>query len=438
MQLGQLCTKSHSRDCIGGPDLPGTHARDILTRTLLQINCKGMRNRADNLLRRSTEERSKTSLRELSLLFLKLGTIGFGGPAAHIAMMEDEVVRRRRWLTHDEFLDLLGATNLIPGPNSTEMAIHIGHRRAGWKGLVVAGISFILPAVLIVMAFAWAYVRYGSIPEVKGVLYGVKPVIIAIVLQALWSLGRAAIKTKLLAVIATAAVILTFLGLHELLVLLGGGLLVVAVRSILRTIKGQQSLLSPISASPLIAFLQSTTTSAATASFSLGLLFLFFLKVGAVLYGSGYVLLAFIRADLVERWHWLTETQLLDAIAVGQVTPGPVFTTATFVGYVLGGTKGAAVATVGIFLPAFIFVAASGPLVPRIRRSPIAGAFLDGVNAAALALMVFVTYQLGRAAIMDFTTIALAVISGAILFSFRLNSAWLVLGGGIAGWFLYR
>jgi chromate transporter len=397
-----------------------------------------MRNRADNLLRRSTEERSKTSLRELSLLFLKLGTIGFGGPAAHIAMMEDEVVRRRRWLTHDEFLDLLGATNLIPGPNSTEMAIHIGHRRAGWKGLVVAGISFILPAVLIVMAFAWAYVRYGSIPEVKGVLYGVKPVIIAIVLQALWSLGRAAIKTKLLAVIATAAVILTFLGLHELLVLLGGGLLVVAVRSILRTIKGQQSLLSPISASPLIAFLQSTTTSAATASFSLGLLFLFFLKVGAVLYGSGYVLLAFIRADLVERWHWLTETQLLDAIAVGQVTPGPVFTTATFVGYVLGGTKGAAVATVGIFLPAFIFVAASGPLVPRIRRSPIAGAFLDGVNAAALALMVFVTYQLGRAAIMDFTTIALAVISGAILFSFRLNSAWLVLGGGIAGWFLYR
>jgi chromate transporter len=188
----------------------------------------------------------------------------------------------------------------------------------------------------------------------------------------------------------------------------------------------------------VIAFLQSATTSAATASFSLGLLFLFFLKVGAVLYGSGYVLLAFIRADLVERWHWLTETQLLDAIAVGQVTPGPVFTTATFVGYVLGGTKGAAVATVGIFLPAFIFVAASGPLVPRIRRSPIAGAFLDGVNAAALALMVFVTYQLGRAAIMDFTTIALAVISGAILFSFRLNSAWLVLGGGIAGWFLYR
>jgi len=352
-------------------------------------------------------------------------------------MMEDEVVRRRRWMTHDEFLDLLGATNLIPGPNSTEMAIHIGHRRAGWKGLVVAGASFILPAVLIVMAFAWAYVRYGSIPQVKGVLYGIKPVIIAIVLQALWSLGRAAMKTKFMAVIGIAGVILTFLGLHELLVLLGGGSIVVAVRLIRRTIKGQQNLRSLISASPLIVLLQTGTTSAATVSFSLALLFLFFLKVGAVLYGSGYVLLAFIRADLVERWHWLTESQLLDAIAVGQVTPGPVFTTATFIGYTLGGTKGAIVATVGIFLPAFVFVAASGPLVPRLRRSPTAGAFLDGVNAAALALMVVVTYQLGRAAIIDFTTIALAVISGAILFHFRLNSAWLVLGGGITGWLLY-
>jgi chromate transporter len=397
-----------------------------------------MKNRADEQPSHSTgEKRNNTPLRELAALFLKLGTIAFGGPAAHIAMMEDEVVRRRRWMTNDEFLDLLGATNLIPGPNSTEMAIHIGHRRAGWKGLVVAGTSFILPAMLIVTGFAWAYVRYGSIPKVKGVLYGVKPVIIVIVVQALWSLGRAAIKTKFLAVIGIAGVILTFLGLHELLILLGGGLIVAAVRLIVRSIKGQQSILSLISASPLIVFLQSGTTAVATAPFSLALLFLFFLKVGAVLYGSGYVLLAFIRADLVERWHWLTESQLLDAIAVGQVTPGPVFTTATFIGYVLGGTKGAAVATVGIFLPAFVFVAASGPLVPRIRRSPTAGAFLDGVNAAALALMVVVTYQLGRSAIMDFTTVALAIISGAILFRFRMNSAWLVLGGAIAGWLLY-
>ena len=397
-----------------------------------------MKNRANKRAPRSTDEkRPRTPLRELAVLFLKLGTIAFGGPAAHIAMMEDEVVRRRRWMTHDEFLDLLGATNLIPGPNSTEMAIHIGHRRAGWKGLVVAGASFILPAMLIVTGFAWAYVRYGSIPEVKGVLYGVKPVIIAIVLQALWSLGRAAMKTKLLALIGIAGVLLTFLGLHELLVLLGGGLTVAAVRLVVRAVKGQQSFLSLISASPLIIFLQTSTTSAAAASFSLAALFLFFLKVGAVLYGSGYVLLAFIRADLVDRWHWLTESQLLDAVAVGQVTPGPVFTTATFIGYVLGGTKGAAVATAGIFLPAFVFVAASGPLVPRIRRSPTAGAFLDGVNAAALALMVVVTYQLGRAAIIDFPTIALAIISGAILFRYRVNSAWLVLGGAIAGWLLY-
>lgn len=393
-----------------------------------------MKHRAKQRTRSRDKKQSKTSLSELAVLFLKLGTIAFGGPAAHIAMMEDEVVRRRRWMTHQEFLDLLGATNLIPGPNSTEMAIHIGHRRGGWKGLVVAGTCFILPAMLIVMGFAWAYVRYGSVPQVKSVLYGVKPVIIAIVLQALWSLGRAALKTKLLAGIGIAGVILKFLGLHELLVLLGGGLIVVAVRSIGRASKGKQNLRSLISASPLIVFLQS---GAATASFSLAMLFLFFLKVGAVLYGSGYVLLAFIRADLVDRWHWLTESQLLDAVVVGQVTPGPVFTTATFIGYVLGGTKGAVVATVGIFLPAFIFVAASGPLVPRIRGSATAGAFLDGVNAAALALMVVVTYQLGRAAIVDWTTIALAVLSGAILFSFRLNSAWLVLGGAIAGWFLY-
>src|SRR5258705_923945 len=407
-------------------------------RGLLQRVRNAMKYRANNRAPHSTDEkRNNTPLRELAALFLKLGTIAFGGPAAHIAMMEDEVLRRRCWMTNDEFLDLLGATNLIPGPNSTEMAIHIGHRRAGWKGLVVAGTSFILPAMLIVTGFAWAYVRYGSIPEVKGVLYGVKPIIIVIVLQALWSLGRAAIKTKFLAVIGIAGVILSFLGLHELLILLGGGLIVAAGRLIVRAIKGQQNILSLISASPLIVFLQAGATGAATAPFSLALLFLFFLKVGAVLYGSGYVLLAFIRADLVNRWHWLTESQLLDAIAVGQVTPGPVFTTATFIGYVLGGTKGAAVATVGIFLPAFLFVAASGPLVPRIRRSPTAGAFLDGVNAAALALMVVVTYQLGRAAIMDVTTIALAIISGALLFRFRMNSAWLVLGGAIAGWLLY-
>lgn len=379
-----------------------------------------------------------TSLRELALLFLKLGTIAFGGPAAHIALMEDEVVRRRRWMTHQEFLDLFGATNLIPGPNSTEMAIHIGHRQAGWPGLLIAGTSFILPAVVIVTGFAWAYVRYGSIPEVRGVLYGVKPVIIAIVLQALWSLARAAIKTKFLAVLGIAAVVVSFLGAHELLVLFGGGVLAGIGRITWQQIKRGRSLRSLISPVPLAVFFQSSATTAATASFGLWPLFLFFLKVGAVLYGSGYVLLAFIRADLVERMHWLTESQLLDAIAVGQVTPGPVFTTATFIGYVLGGPKGAAVATLGIFLPAFFFVAVSGPLVPRIRRSVTAGAFLDGINAASLALIIVVTYQLGRAALIDVTTIALALTSAVILFCFRVNSAWLILAGGITGWLLYR
>jgi len=346
-------------------------------------------------------------------------------------MMEDEVVRRRRWLTHDEFLDLLGAANLIPGPNSTELAIHIGHRQAGWPGLLVAGISFIVPAMLIVMAFAWAYVRYGSLPQVAGVLYGVKPVIIAVVLQALWSLGRAAIKTKFLIFVAVASVVLTFLRVHELLVLFGGGVIVGLARLTARQIRNRRNLLLPLSSSPVVLFLQASAATAAP--FGLWSLFLFFLKVGAVLYGSGYVLLAFIRADLVERWHWLTEAQLLDAIAVGQVTPGPVFTTATFIGYVLGGIQGGVVATVGIFLPAFFFVAVSGPLVPRIRKSPVAGAILDGVNVAALALMLVVTFELGRAALIDVTTIVLAVASGAILFRFRVNSAWLILGGAIIG-----
>ena len=370
----------------------------------------------------------KTSLAQLALLFLKLGTIAFGGPAAHIAMTEDEVVRRRRWMSREEFLDLLGATNLIPGPNSTEMAIHVGHRQAGWPGLVVAGISFILPAALIVTGFAWVYVRYGSLPEVAGVLYGVKPVIIAVVLQALWALGRTAVKTKFLAAVGTAGVVFTLLGVHELIILASAGLVVLAGRMI-------EPRASMISASPLVLFLQST--AAATSSFGLWPLFLFFLKVGAVLYGSGYVLLVFLRADLVERWHWLTESQLLDAIAVGQVTPGPVFTTATFIGYVLGGFRGAIVSTVGIFLPAFCFVALSGPLIPRIRRSRAAGAVLDGVNAAALSLMLVVTYQLGRNALIDIVTIAFASISGVLLFRFRVNSAWLVIAGGIAGWLLY-
>jgi chromate transporter len=346
-------------------------------------------------------------------------------------MMENEVVRRRQWLTREEFLDLLGAANLIPGPNSTELAIHIGHRQGGWPGLLVAGTSFIFPAAIIVTLFAWAYVRYGSLPETSGILYGVKPVIIAVVLDALWSLGRTAIKNKLTAAVAIAGLILTLIGVHELLILLVGGLAVLIPKLIAKHSKANVGRAS-------VAFALFQSMPVATSSFGLWPLFLFFLKVGAVLYGSGYVLLAFIRADLVDRWHWLTESQLLDAVAVGQVTPGPVFTTATFIGYVLGGMKGAVVATVGIFLPAFFFVAISGPLVPRIRRSALAGAFLDGVNATALSLMLFVTYQLGRAAIVDWKTLMLAVISAVLLIAFRINSAWLVLGGALLGWLLYR
>ena len=382
-----------------------------------------------------------TSLWELGLLFLKLGTIAFGGPAAHIAMMEEEVVRRRKWLSRDKFLDLLGATNLIPGPNSTEMAIHIGYLRAGWPGLLVAGSCFILPAAIIVFGFAWAYVRYGSLPETARILYGVKPVIIVIVLQALWALARTAAKTKLLGAIGLVATVLAFLRVNELLVLFAAGVAVVVWHTIVAGRESRKhtrrSFFLPISLSAII---QATTSTVTTTGAAVGLLplFLFFLKVGSVLFGSGYVLLAFLRGDLVERWHWLTNAQLLDAVAVGQVTPGPVFTTATFIGYVLAGPKGAVVATVGIFLPAFVFVAVSGPLVPRIRRSPTAGNFLDGVIVASLALMVVVTYELGKAALVDLPTIGLALISAVLLFRWKVNSAWLVLGGAALGFLMGR
>jgi chromate transporter len=363
---------------------------------------------------------------QIALLFLKLGMISFGGPAAHIAMMEDEVVRRRGWLSHEEFLDLLGATNLIPGPNSTEMAIHIGHRRAGWPGLLIAGSCFILPATLIVTALAWAYVRYGSLPQTDAILYGVKPVVIAIILQALWVLGRAALKTKTLALIGVAGILLEFLGVHELIILFGAGSAMgFGNRVASRMRRGESSSLIPIALPALAA--QSAS------SFGLWPLFLFFLKVGSILFGSGYVLLAFLRADLVDRWRWLTETQLLDAVTAGQVTPGPVFTTATFIGYVLGGLPGAFVATLGIFLPAFFFVAVSGPLVSRIRRSATAGAVLDGINAASLSLMAVVTWRLGSAALGDWLTVAMLVASLILLIRFRLNSAWLVLAGALFG-----
>jgi chromate transporter len=370
----------------------------------------------------------RAALRELAWLFTRLGLTAFGGPAAHIAMMEDEVVRRRRWMTRDRLLDLISAANLIPGPTSTELAIHIGHERAGWAGLVVAGACFILPAVAIVLAIAWAYVRFGALPAVGGVLYGVKPVIIAVVVQALWGLGRSAVKSAWLGAVALAALVASLLGADELVVLAAAGAAVALGRAAGRRAAPAGCWL-PL---PLAGAVTGTATSAATA-FGLGSLFWVFFKVGAILFGSGYVLIAFLRGDLVERLHWMTESQLLDAVAVGQVTPGPVFTTATFVGYVLGGGPGAAVATLGIFLPAFVFAAISGPLLPRIRNSRTAGAVLDGVNVASLALMAAVAIELGRTAIIDVPTALLAAAGAAVLIRYRLNSAWLVLGGALVG-----
>jgi chromate transporter len=364
----------------------------------------------------------RTRLRELAALFLRLGIIAFGGPAAHVAMMEDEVVRRRGWLTREDFLDLLGATNLIPGPNSTELAIHVGHRRAGFPGLLVAGTCFILPAAVIVTAIGWAYVALGWLPALGGVLRGVKPVVLAVVLQALWGFARTAVRTRWHAALAAGAALAAARGVHELAILAAAGVLAAAARRA-RAI----ALALPLPALPLAA------AATAPAPFSLAGLFLAFAKIGSVLFGSGYVLLAFLRSELVERLGWLSEAQLLDAIAVGQVTPGPVFTAATFVGYLLAGVPGAAVATAGIFLPAFFFVAISGPLVPRVRRSAVAGAFLDGVNLASLALMAVVTAQLGRAAVTDVPTAVLAVASAVLLLRYRVGSSWLVAGGALAG-----
>lgn len=370
---------------------------------------------------------SRTTLAELALLFGRLGITAFGGPAVHIAMMEDEVVRRRRWLSEERFLDLVGATNLIPGPNSTEMAIHIGWDRRRWAGLVVAGFAFIVPATVITAVFGWAYVRFGSTPTATWLLYGVKPVILAIIVQAVARLVPKAARTRALWVLGALATLAVALGVNELLVLVGTGAAAVAVT---RRSRGS----SILAGTKLLGVAPAISVSAAAASsLTLPGLFWVFLKIGSVLFGSGYVLLAFLRADLVERLGWLTETQLVDAVAIGQITPGPVFTTATFIGYLLAGPSGALMATGGIFLPAFVFVALSGPLVPRLRASAVAGSFLDGVNVASLALMLVVTVELARVAFVDWPTIALGVMSATILFGFRVNATWLVLGGALAG-----
>ena len=369
------------------------------------------------------------SVGEVARLFLKLGLIAFGGPAAHIALMREEIVRRRGWVSDERFLDLVGMANLIPGPTSTEVCIYLGYVRAGWPGLIVAGVCFIVPAMLLVLALAWLYVRYGATPSAAAAMYGITPVIIAIVAQALWALGRTAVKGPLLAAIGVAVLALALAGLNVLVLLLGGGVVVMLLRAAPRRRAATAAMLATLGM-PLLAFGE---TAAARAAVPLGTLFLTFVKIGAVLYGSGYVLLAFLRSDFVDRLGWLTDRQLLDAVAVGQFTPGPVFTTATFIGYLLAGWPGALLSTLAIFLPSFVLVAASYPLLPRIRGSRWMSAFLDGVNVAAVGLMAAVTWQLARAAIVDVFTAALAVVAAVLLLRTRLNSAWLVLGGAAAG-----
>lgn len=367
----------------------------------------------------------ETSLRELAQLFLKLGSVAFGGPAVHVAMMQDEVVDRRRWFSRQRFLDLVGATNLIPGPNSTELAIHIGYERAGWPGLLVAGSSFILPAMLIVMGFAWAYVEYGSTPAGEALLYGVQPVVIAIVAHALAKLAPVAAKDWLLRGVVVASMAFFLAGTNELLILFGLGLLVMLVRRAAWLGGGAAHMIYPL---PLVFFAQDTNLHV-----TLDRLFLAFLKIGAVLYGGGYVILAFLQNDFVDRLGWLSQQQLIDAVSVGQVTPGPVFTTATFIGYVLKGVPGALVATLAIFLPSFVFVAVSHRYIQRMRASKWFSGLLDGVNAAAVGLMGGVTIQLAREAIVDVTTLVVAVVALLLLVVTRTNSAWFILAGGAIG-----
>ena len=375
-------------------------------------------------------------LAEVARVFLTLGVIGFGGPAAHIALMREELVRRRRWVTDQEFVDLLGATNLIPGPNSTEMAMHLGHVRAGKPGLVVGGACFILPAMAIVMALAAVYVAVGTRPEVAALLYGVKPVIIAVVVQALGALMRTAVTSLALGLGGAVLFALALAGVNEIALLFVGG---IALALVVARPKSRAA------AAGLAIVLGPATALAAPAGFSVAAMGAILLKIGSVLYGSGYVLLAFLRADFVDRLGWLSDQQLLDAIAIGQVTPGPVLTTATFIGYVLGGPWAAVVATIAIFLPGFVFVALSGPVIPRLRQWRWTAALLDGVNVASLALMAAVTVQLARAALFDdpmrlfqspvaiVVALVLAVVAAVLLLRTRVNSVWLVGGGAAVG-----
>ncbi|MEU1881410.1 chromate efflux transporter [Streptosporangium sp. NPDC020072] len=374
-------------------------------------------------------EAARRRLREVTLVFLKLGTIAFGGPAAHTAMMRDELVRRRGWVSDQRFVDLMGATNLIPGPNSTELAIHLGYDRARRRGLLAAGVCFILPAALMVTALAWAYVTYGHTPAIQGILYGIVPVVIAIIAHALFSLLRTVVKNIWLGALAVAALAAYLLGVNELLILATGALSAAAVRLARRLRRDSpQGML----ALPLLGLGGSPVFPDPTGG-QLAQLFLTMLKIGSVLYGSGYVLLAFLRGDFVDRLGWITNQQLIDAVSIGQVTPGPVFTTATFIGYLVAGPIGAFLATVAIFLPSFLFVGLLTRLTDWLRSRAWTAALLDGLNTAALALMAGVSYELGRTAIVDGLTAAIALATLVLLWKTRLNNAWYIAAGALIG-----
>ena len=370
----------------------------------------------------------KTKLTDLAIVFTKLGVIAFGGPAAHIAQIELEVVQRRQWLCREKLLDLLSISNLIPGPNSTELVIHVGLEQAGILGAIVAGVCFIVPAMLLVWGLAIAYVEYQTLPVVGWLLYGVKPVIIAIIVQSLSKLGRSGLKNVTTSVAGCLVLTLYFFNINEVALMLGAGLIVTLVHNliILQKTKFLSIILFPFSFLPLTSPAKPWTT-----------VFLSFLKIGSVLYGSGYVLLAFVQQEFVDRHHWLTSQQLLDAVAIGQFTPGPVLTTATFIGYLLAGNLGAIAATIGIFLPAFIFVPAINPFVSKLRKSSWTAGFLDGVNAASIGLMAAVALELGRGTLIDIWTVTMAIASFVILLKFpKFNSAWLLIAGAAIGWLL--
>jgi len=367
---------------------------------------------------------------EVALIFLKLGTIAFGGPAAHIAMMETEFVQKRRWVERSRFLELVGAANLIPGPTSTELAIYLGYLRAGWPGLVLAGVCFILPAMLIVLALAHIYVSYGALPQIAWALYGIKPVIIAIIALAVWKLAATAVKDWPTAVVGAAALFLAFSAMNLLAVLVGSGILCV----MLNRLGGLKLRLLFL---PLIGVVGAAgadlTPMSLGGKLTLAGLFFTFLKIGAILYGSGYVLLAFLWSDFVDVHQVLTSQQLLDAVAVGQFTPGPVFTTATFIGYIIAGVPGAIVSTIAIFLPSFIFIPLINIFLTKVRESALASDFLAGVIVASLALMAMVTWTLAASYIIDWSTALLAVASLIALAKYKTNSTWLILLGGLAG-----